>query len=53
MTENLSYVRKCSQDGLCSLDKIRERDVMIEEYKILHGCEDVDSTKLFTLSSKR
>ena len=51
--DGLSYEEKCRRAGLQSLEKRRLRGDMIEVYKILHGFEDVDPTKFFTLSNRR
>ena len=48
--KNLSYTERLQKLGLPTLEYRRERADMIQTYKILHGIDNVDKDKLFTMA---
>ena len=50
---NCTYDERLTALGLTSLKERRERGDLIEVYKIIHGFENVDRKKLFTLEKEK
>ena len=48
--KDLPYEERCDRLGLTTLEKRRMRGDLIETYKILHGCENIDRQLFFELS---
>ena len=45
-----TYEEKCEELGLETLEKRREKQDLLQTYKILHGVDKVDPSSLFTLT---